>query len=176
MKLASQVYELTNSLPRSEVFGLSSQTERAAVSIPSNIAEGAKRNHKTEYIQFLSIANGSVVELETQLLLIRTLYKNVVNVEEILILTDECYICSILCSILCSFVLKNNYCNLKPVNCNLYLAKWAKVGATTERENTKTRKRINIRAWSRNLNLIPLCYPNKSLFSSQPQLVLQSYG
>jgi len=69
MDLAAEVYSITGHFPKDEVFGLVSQTRRAAVSIPSNIAEGAARNSRKEYIQYLYVALGSVAELETQLLL-----------------------------------------------------------------------------------------------------------
>ncbi|HJT19094.1 MAG TPA: four helix bundle protein [Nitrospira sp.] len=69
MDLAAETYSITNRFPREELFGLVSQIRRAAVSIPSNIAEGAARNSRKEYIQFLYVALGSVAELETQLLL-----------------------------------------------------------------------------------------------------------
>jgi four helix bundle protein len=68
MLLVTQIYQITNSLPASERYGLSSQMQRAAVAIPSNIAEGHLRRHKKEFIHFLSIALGSAAELETQLL------------------------------------------------------------------------------------------------------------
>ncbi len=71
MHLARSVYELTASFPKNEQYGLVSQMRRAAISIPSNIAEGAARNHDKELVQFLYIALGSVAELETQLLLAR---------------------------------------------------------------------------------------------------------
>jgi four helix bundle protein len=63
------VYKLTAKFPQSERFGLISQIQRAAVSIPSNIAEGAGRNNKGEFYQFLGLANGSSFELETQLMI-----------------------------------------------------------------------------------------------------------
>jgi len=66
MKLAELIYRLTSSLPKSEAFGLTAQMRRAAVSIPSNIAEGSGRNSSGELLQFLGIANGSLAELETQ--------------------------------------------------------------------------------------------------------------
>lgn len=71
MDLASTVYRLSAQFPNEEVYGLSLQTRRSAVSIPSNIAEGAARNSSKEFIQHLSIALGSAAELETQLLLAR---------------------------------------------------------------------------------------------------------
>jgi four helix bundle protein len=67
IELSSQIYHLTASFPRSEQFGLTDQMRRAAVSIPSNIAEGYGRNTKGEYIQFLGHARGSNCELQTQL-------------------------------------------------------------------------------------------------------------
>lgn len=73
MDLVIEIYKLTRQFPKSETYGISQQMQRAAVSIPSNIAEGYKRNHLPEYIQFLSIANGSGGELETQLELCKRL-------------------------------------------------------------------------------------------------------
>lgn len=65
--LAAYAYELTASFPKSEQFGIISQIRRCVVSVPSNIAEGCGRQYKKETIQFLSIARGSLYELETQL-------------------------------------------------------------------------------------------------------------
>jgi four helix bundle protein len=67
MDLVEQVYHLTQSFPRHEVYGLASQSQRAAVSVPSNIAEGHAREHLKEYLHHLSIAHASLAELETQL-------------------------------------------------------------------------------------------------------------
>ena len=69
MDLATEVYRLTKLLPKFETYGLADQMRRAAVSIPSNIAEGQGRNSAREFINFLGIARGSPNELETQLLL-----------------------------------------------------------------------------------------------------------
>jgi len=69
IELVKEVYLLTDTFPVSEKFGLSSQIQRCAVSIPSNIAEGAARQGRKEYIQFLYIALGSLSELETQVII-----------------------------------------------------------------------------------------------------------
>jgi len=69
MELAEEVYKLTSKFPKEEKFGLISQIRRSAISIPSNIAEGAGRNSNKEFRNFLGIANGSSNELNTQLLL-----------------------------------------------------------------------------------------------------------
>jgi len=65
--LAVLVYDKTKSFPREEVYGITSQLRRASVSIPANIAEGASREHKREYLNFLYIARGSIVMLQTEL-------------------------------------------------------------------------------------------------------------
>jgi four helix bundle protein len=71
MQLAVSVHHATRGFPRSEIFGLTSQLRRAAVSIPSNIAEGSARRTTREFLSFLYIARGSHAELETQLQLAR---------------------------------------------------------------------------------------------------------
>lgn len=67
MDLVVRVYHLTEQFPRSEQYGLVSQMRRAAVSIPSNIAEGRSRGTRADFVQFLRIAHGSAAELTTQL-------------------------------------------------------------------------------------------------------------
>ncbi|MGC4006598.1 MAG: four helix bundle protein [Pirellulales bacterium] len=69
MQLAKSVYELTRNYPKEELYGLVSQLRRAAVSIPSNIAEGHTRGFTKEYLHHLAIAQGSLSEVETQLFL-----------------------------------------------------------------------------------------------------------
>ena len=69
MGLATEVHRVTLKLPRHEMFGLTAQIRRAAVSIPSNVAEGAGRRTTRDFLAFLHISRGSLSELETQLLL-----------------------------------------------------------------------------------------------------------
>ena len=67
MDLVEEIYRLTKLLPEEEIFGIANQLTRAAISIPSNIAEGNKRNSQKDYARFLSIARGSEAKIETQL-------------------------------------------------------------------------------------------------------------
>ena len=67
MDLVDLVYRLTRSFPKNEIYGLASQIQRAAVSVPSNIAEGHTREHTKEYLHHLSMSQASLAELETQL-------------------------------------------------------------------------------------------------------------
>ena len=73
IKLVKEIFILTDKFPKSELYGLVSQMRRAAVAIPSNIAEGYGRKSSKEYAQFYSIAYGSALELETQLILSKRL-------------------------------------------------------------------------------------------------------
>ena len=73
MQLTVSIYRLTQGFPREEMYGLTSQIRRSAVSVPSNIAEGHGRLNTGEYRQFLSIARGSNFELQTQLEIARAL-------------------------------------------------------------------------------------------------------
>jgi four helix bundle protein len=88
IEFVTKIYKLTESFPRSEIYGLVQQMRKSAVSIPSNIAEGAGRNSKNEFKQFLSIAQGSLAELETQLLISRNL-GFVKELDSLLIELDE---------------------------------------------------------------------------------------
>ena len=73
LDFVTEIYKITANFPADEKFGLVSQMRRAAVSIPSNIAEGAARNSRKEFINFLHIAQGSAAELETQILISQNL-------------------------------------------------------------------------------------------------------
>jgi four helix bundle protein len=73
MDLVTEIYRLTKTLPKDEIFGLTSQLRRAAVSIPSNIAEGQGRISKGEFRVFLGNARGSLSELETQIMIAKNL-------------------------------------------------------------------------------------------------------
>ncbi len=67
MTLVEQIYRLSEAFPRHEIYGLTNQLRRAAVSVPSNIAEGHTREHTKEYLNHLSMAQASLAEVETQL-------------------------------------------------------------------------------------------------------------
>ena len=69
MDLAEECYRATNGFPKEELFGMTSQIRRAAASIPANIAEGQGREHTKEFLRHLSVARGSLMELETHLML-----------------------------------------------------------------------------------------------------------
>jgi len=88
MDLVEEVYRLTKFLPTDELYGLANQMKRAAVSIPSNIAEGNARHTHKEYIRFLSIARGSKSELETQIEICKRLGH--LSCEQIQLAVDLC--------------------------------------------------------------------------------------
>ena len=88
MDLREQVYGVSAMFPGDERFGLTSQVRRASVSVPSNIAEGYGRIHRAEYIHHLSIARGSLMEVETQLTLAARL--KLTERESVLPLWDSC--------------------------------------------------------------------------------------
>ena len=85
--LVKSVYKLTKTFPKAEMFGLSSQMRRAAVSIPANIAEGYVRKYRPEYLQFLRIAFGSGAELETFAILTKEL--GLANEKEVELFQDQ---------------------------------------------------------------------------------------
>ena len=90
MDLTTEIYRLTQKLPKEELYGLTNQLRRAAVSIPSNIAEGNGRASTGDYVRFLIMARGSNAEVETQLLLcVRLDYLTQSDIEETLSLNDE---------------------------------------------------------------------------------------
>lgn len=90
MKLVTEVYAAAHLFPNEERFGLTNQLRRAAVSVPSNIAEGQARFSQKEFHHFLSQARGSLVEIETQLVIARELrYIHPAKTESLLALTDE---------------------------------------------------------------------------------------
>jgi len=92
IELVKEVYKVTRYFPKEELYGLSSQMRRAAVSIPSNVAEGFRRRHNKEFQQFLNIALGSSAELETQAVIAKELsYIDDKKEEELIDLID--YIC-----------------------------------------------------------------------------------
>ncbi|MBR1805088.1 MAG: four helix bundle protein [Selenomonadaceae bacterium] len=92
MDLTTEVYSIVKFLPREETYALSDQMRRAAVSIPSNIAEGQGRNSTREFIYFLSVARGSINELKTQLqICVRLKYLSGAEAERAVALCIETY-------------------------------------------------------------------------------------
>ncbi len=90
MQLTKTIYEISGGFPKQEQYGLTSQMRRSAISIPSNIAEGHNRDSLKEYLRFLSIAQGSVAELETQVCLAGLLnYIDLMQEQELLASIDE---------------------------------------------------------------------------------------
>jgi four helix bundle protein len=90
MDLVDNTYRLSKLFPKDEMYGLTSQIRRSAVSIPSNIAEGSERNSKKEFQQFLAVAYGSLAELETQFeIAYRQGYLNQESLSQIFLITAE---------------------------------------------------------------------------------------
>ena len=86
--LVQEIYTQTNQFPKEDLYGLTNQMRRAAVSIPSNIAEGSRRKDLPEYMQFLRIANGSSAELETQLIISKRIYPQVDCARSLLLIEE----------------------------------------------------------------------------------------
>ena len=90
MELVVEIYDIVRKLPKEEIYALSDQMRRSAISIPSNIAEGQARNTTREFVSFLSIAKGSDAELHTQLLICDKLgYLTQEDIDTALKLTEE---------------------------------------------------------------------------------------
>ena len=91
--LVAEVYKITKTFPKNEDYGITSQMRRSAISVPSNISEGAGRDSKKEYIRFLNISIGSLSELETQMIIAQrlqyindsTIFDEIINVRKLLI-------------------------------------------------------------------------------------------
>ena len=89
INFVTEIYKLTGNFPKEEIYCISNQMRRAAVSIPSNIAEGAGRKHNKEFIQFLHIAMGSSSELETQIFISKNL--NYISEEQMNTILEKLY-------------------------------------------------------------------------------------
>jgi four helix bundle protein len=90
VELTVFIYRLTACFPKTEDYGLTSQMRRAAVSVPSNIAEGAGRGATKEFIQFLKIANGSLTELDTQLeIAVKLSYISIMEKDKVDVITES---------------------------------------------------------------------------------------
>ncbi|MGA7614327.1 MAG: four helix bundle protein [Thermoanaerobaculia bacterium] len=90
MQMARRVYEITRDFPKREQYGLTQQIQKAAVSVPSNIAEGHARDSTADFLRHLSISRGSLAELETQLILAKAFgYLPLQSLEELMKVSDE---------------------------------------------------------------------------------------
>ena len=89
IKLVKEVYAMSSKLPKEEIYGLTSQMRRSAVSIPSNVAEGFRRQHNNEFRQFLYISLGSCAELETQTVIAEEL--GYINRDQASLVFDDLY-------------------------------------------------------------------------------------
>jgi four helix bundle protein len=90
IELVKDIYQVTTKFPQVEIYGLTNQLRRAAISIPSNIAEGQGRNSFKEFKQFLAVALGSLAELETQLIISHEIgYLNQENLSKLSVALDN---------------------------------------------------------------------------------------
>jgi len=90
MQLVGAIYDATDSFPQHEIYGLTSQLRRAAVSIPSNVAEGQAHHTNREFIRFLRHARGSLAEIETQILIAQGRgYVPKARADELIVQADE---------------------------------------------------------------------------------------
>ena len=90
VEISLAVYRLTDAFPRREIYGLTSQMRRAAVSIPSNFAEGHSRGQTKDFVRFLAISRGSLAELETQLIIAEQLgYLGPAELEPVMDMLEE---------------------------------------------------------------------------------------
>jgi len=90
MELVTEIYRVTRDFPKDELYGLVSQLRRAAVSVPSNLAEGYGRNSRKEFHQFVGVARGSLAEVETQIEIAKNLhYVSQESCSELLSRVDE---------------------------------------------------------------------------------------
>ena len=99
LSLVEKIYAVTQKFPKEEIYGLSSQLRRAAVSIPSNVAEGFRRYHNKEYKQFLYVTLGSCAELETQITIAKEL-KYIEQDIEVAILEKLDHICRMISNLI----------------------------------------------------------------------------
>jgi len=99
IELVKDIYRLTEKFPKQEMYGLVSQMRRAAISIPSNVAEGFRRHHNREYIQFMYMSLGSCAELETQVTIAKEL-KYLQKETEAILLESLDHICRMISNLI----------------------------------------------------------------------------
>ena len=99
IRVVKDVYKLTENFPKQEIYGLTSQMRRAAISIPSNVAEGFRRYHNKEYRQFLYISLGSCAELETQVTIAKEL-EYIAEAREVELLEELDHLCRMISNLI----------------------------------------------------------------------------
>jgi len=107
IEVVKDIYILTKKFPKEELYGLTSQMRRSAVSIPSNIAEGFRRYHNKEYKQFLYIALGSCAELETQIIIAKEL-DYITDTDKTELIEKIKYICRMTVKLINKVMVKHN--------------------------------------------------------------------